>query len=442
MNVATAHRCIVSPIPHPNSLDLIRELQRTEPRSMAGFPPVVWDRAQGFGVFDAHGNQWIDFTSSVVLANAGHSHPRIAEAIRNQLDRNLWHNYCNPSQIRLDAISALQSILPSDLDKIYLLTTGSEAVECAIKLMRTHGQTIADDKYHIVSYLDSFHGRTMGSQTAGGYLDQQSWMGRAPEGFHHIPFPGPDDGEDFLLRSLDQLHRDGLDLDRIAGFLTETFQGPTVAWMPPAYLEALRRWCDDHHALITFDDIQAGFGRTGKWFGFQHYDVPIDLAVLAKGITSSLPMSAVAGRAAILDLTPHGGMSSTHAGNPLCAAAAIANIETLRDEGMVDNAARLGDVAQVALAALRDRFPGRIGAINGKGLALAVFLLDPTSGGGTGGRDVDLGRRVTKRCMETGLLMLDTRRGTLKIAPPLCITEDALLEGIDVIAQAIEYCLG
>jgi 4-aminobutyrate aminotransferase-like enzyme len=440
--IATTYRRIVSPIPHPDSLAMIRELEQLEPRAMSGFVPIIWDHALEACVFDAYGNQWIDFTSTVLVTNAGHSNPHIAKGIRDQLDQNMWHCYCNPSKIRLDAIKAMLSILPEYLNKIFLLTTGSEATECAIKLMHIHGQSIAEGKYHIVSYLNSFHGRTMAAQSAGGYLDAQKWMGTPTPGFHHIPFPGPDDGKEFLDRSLNDLHKSGLDLNHIAGFITETFQGPTVSWMPKAYLESLRRWCDDHQALITVDEMQAGFGRTGKWSGFEHYDtVEIDLACYGKGMTSSLPMSALVGRGAILDLPDHGDMSSTHTGNPLCAAAAIANIKAMREDNLVENAARLEPIVRDALHALRDRFPDRITTINGKGLVWAVFFVTPGTPGTSDNLDIDLATRVTTRCMETGLLMLQTHRGTLKIAPPLCITDQAVLEGISVIADAIEYCI-
>ena len=442
--VETPHRRIVTAIPHPDSLPLIEELGRIEPRSMGGMPPVVWDRADGFRVHDAHGNTWIDFTSAVVLANAGHANPAIGAAIRAQLDAGLWHNYCNPSAVRLRTVQALQAILPAPLDKVFLLTTGSEAVECALKLMRLHGRTIHPDKNGIVSFFNSFHGRTMGAQMAGGYLDQQAWMGAKPPGFFHIPFPecarcpwgkGAYDGcgEECLRRGLDTLTAQGAAPELVAGVITETFQGPTVAFMPPDYVRALRRWATGQRALLAFDEIQAGFGRTGKWFGFEHCGVEPDLVCLGKGMTSCLPMSAVAGRAAILDLAEHGEMSSTHTGNPLCSAAAMANIEALRG-GLLANAAGLEPVVREALDALRRRFPDRVGAIHGRGLVWAVYLVKP----GTRDLDVDLGRRVTTRCMENGLLMLQTGRGTLKIAPPLCITREAVLEGIGVIAEALE----
>jgi len=447
--IHTKHRTIVSPIPHPDTVPIIEELHRLEPHSMSGMPPVLWHQAQGINVMDGCGNKWIDFGSGVVLANAGHSHSKISAAIKAQLDAMLWQNYCNPSGVRLRTVKTIDEITPPYLDKVYLLTTGAEATECVIKLIRLHGRSISPEKVHVISYFGSFHGRTMASQRAGGFMDQQEWMGIKPGGFHHIPFPecfrcpwGKTKhdacGAECLERSLDTLREQGLKDELVAGVLTETFQGPTVAFMPDDYVRALREWTTANRALIACDEIQAGFGRTGKWFGFEHHGVEIDLVAMGKGMTSSLPMSAVAGRAHILDLALHGEMSSTHTGNPLCCAAALGNIQAIREERMVENAAAMGKVIERAIHELRERLPGRIGHANGKGVVWAFFILDPQ----TGNLDADLATRTITRCMEKGLLMLGTgHRGTLKIAPPLCIIEEALLEGIGVIEEALNECL-
>ena len=448
MKIETRYRRIVSEIPHPRSRPILDELRRIEPRSMSGMPPVVWHKAAGYQVWDAYGNRWIDFTSAVILANAGHANPIIAAGIRRQLDRKLWHSYCNPSQIRLDVLKALGGILPRYLDKIFLLTTGSEAVECAIKLIRLHGRRTSPEKYHILSFAGSFHGRTMGSQTAGGFSDQHRWMGRKPAGFHHIPFPECDRcpwgrrncqarcGEECFHRGLGELSK-RVDPRQIAGVLTETFQGPTVAFMPTRYVRALRKWADENGSLLAFDEIQAGFGRTGRWFGFEHYGVRPDLIALGKGMTSCLPMSAVAGRGELLDLAGPGEMSSTHTGNPLCAAATIANIKAIRRGNLIRHARQMEPTARRALLGLRQRFPRQVGAIHGRGLVWSVYLLNPK----TGRLDPPLASRVTSLCMERGLLMMQTGRGTLKIAPPLSIPRAAFLEGAGVIADALEECL-
>lgn len=448
-NIETRYRRIISEIPHPDSISLIEELGRIEPHSMSGFPPIVWDRAEGFNVFDAYGNKWIDFTSAVVLTNAGHANPGIKQAIIEQLDTNFWHCYCNPSEIRLRTVKEINKITPPYLDKVFLLTTGSEAVECAIKLMRIYGRKINKDKINIISYSNSFHGRTMASQRAGGYPDQQEWMGAKPEGFHHVPFPecarcpwGKKEyagcGRECLERTLALLKENGVEESTVAGVITETFQGPTVAFMPQDYVHALREWTEENKALLVFDEIQAGFGRTGKWFGFEHYGVEADLITMGKGMTSCLPMSAVAGRGEIMDLPGHGEMSSTHTGNPLCSAAAMANIKAIGEGGLIENADMLGKTALEAFNGMKAKFPDYIGTINGKGLVWGVYLLKP----GTRELNVELARAVTKKCMESGLLMLQTGRGTLKIAPPLCIEKEAFLEGINLIGEVLQELTG
>ena len=447
-NIETQYRRILSPIPHPDSLPLIDELAALEPRSMAGFSSIVWDRAEGFQVWDAHGNKWIDFTSSIIMANAGHSNSHISDAIKSQVDSGLWHTYCNPNAIRLQALKKIKQILPPYLDKIFLLTTGSEATECAIKLMRLHGRKIHRDKFNILSFLGSFHGRTMGAQTAGGFIDQHEWMGSAPGGFHRIPFPecprcpwGKSKytgcGAECFRRGIDTLRNNGIPPESYAGVITETFQGPTVAFMPLDYVRALRDWAAGNGVLLVFDEIQAGFGRTGRWFGFEHYDVEADIICTGKGMTSSLPMSAVAGRGEILDLPEHGDMSSTHTGNPLCCAAVIANIEAIQGQKMLQNATHLESVMARIVADFKIKFPERISAVNGRGLAWGFYLAKP----GTNELDIELAVRVTERCIQKGVLMFQTNRGTLKIAPPLCIEEQALLEGMGVIEESLTECI-
>ena len=442
--IHTRFRRITSSIPHPDSIAVMKRLEETEPRSMSGFSEILWDRAEGFQVYDAYGNQWIDFTSAIILANAGHAHPHIKSAVVKQLDAGLWHAYCNPTKARLAAVEKLKEILPKPLEKVFLLSTGSEAVECAIKLARMYGRRIDKGKLHIVSYLNAFHGRTMGAQTAGGYLDQQEWMGTPPPGFHHIPFPdcsscpwGKNEyetcGAECVDRSISTLREKGVEERLIAGVFTETFQGPTVAFMPADYVRALRAWADRNGVLLVFDEVQAGFGRTGKWFGFEHFGVEADLICLGKGMTSSLPMSAVAGRREIMDIPAHGEMSSTHTGNPVSSAALVANIEVIQQENLLEHTGDLGRMMADRTRQLRSRCEPYVGNINGKGLAWGIYLTSP----GKEELDKELAHRVTELCIQKGVLMFQTNRGTLKIAPPLCIPEDALLEGMGVLEESL-----
>lgn len=434
--VNTALRKIVTALPAPESVPILERLQRLEPLAMRGQPPVVWDRAEGFQVFDAHGNCWIDWSSGVLIANAGHGRREIIDAIAAQAQSGLLTNYCFPSEIRARLVEKLASLLPKPLDKIFLLTTGSETVECAIKLSRMHGVKAGGrGKHVIVSFQDAFHGRTLGSQQAGGIPPLKEWIVNLDQGFVQVPFPDgfrtPNTSFDGFQRALREA---GVSAPNVAGVVVETYQGGSAAFAPAAFMQSLRQWCDAHRALLTFDEVQAGFGRTGKLWGFEHYGVVPDLATFGKGISSSLPISAVAGRADVMDLAPIGSMTSTHTGNPVCCAAALASIDLILREGLVENAHKIGAILHRRLNEIAARSP-QIGAVLGKGLVAGVLCVKPS---GTE-PDNELAVDIVRRCFEKGVLMFSPvglGGGTVKISPPLTITEEAILESTAVLEEA------
>ncbi len=201
--VETAFRRIVTDFPVPESLPILEKLRAYEPVAMRGQPPVVWDRAEGFQVYDAWGNRWIDWSSGVLIANAGHGRREIADAIARQAQARLLTNYCFPSEIRARLVERLAGLLPEPLKKIFLLTTGSETVECAIKLCRTHGVRVGGRAKHvIVSYDKAFHGRTLGSQQAGGIPALKDWIVNLDPGFVQVPFPDGFRTADSIVRGL------------------------------------------------------------------------------------------------------------------------------------------------------------------------------------------------------------------------------------------------
>jgi len=434
--VNTSLRKIVTALPAPESVPILERLHRLEPLAMRGQPPVVWDHAEGFQVFDAYGNCWIDWSSGVLITNAGHGRREIIDAIAAQAQSGLLTNYCFPSDIRARLVEKLASLLPKPLDKVFLLTTGSETVECAIKLSRMHGVKAGGrGKHVIVSFQDAFHGRTLGSQQAGGIPPLKEWIVNLDQGFVQVPFPDgfrtPNTSFDGFQRSL----RDaGVSAPNVAGVVVETYQGGSAAFAPPAFMQSLRQWCDANRALLTFDEVQAGFGRTGKLWGFEHYGVVPDLATFGKGISSSLPISAVAGRADVMDLAPIGSMTSTHTGNPICCAAALASIDLIVREGLVENAHKVGAILHRRLHEIAARFP-QIGAVLGKGLVAGVSCV---KSGGTE-PDGELALDIVRCCFEKGVLMFSPvglGGGTVKISPPLTITEQAILESTAVLEEA------
>jgi 4-aminobutyrate aminotransferase/(S)-3-amino-2-methylpropionate transaminase len=433
--VETPFRRIMTDFPVPQSVPVLTKLQAYEPVAMRGQPPVVWDHAEGFQVYDPWGNMWIDWSSGVLIANSGHGREEIVDAIVQQAKSKLLTNYCFPSEIRMRMVETLSTMLPAPLQKIFLLTTGSETVECAIKLCRTNGMRIGGPSKHvIVSFDKSFHGRTLGSQQAGGIPSLKEWIVNLDPGFAQVPFPDGYRTENNTFAGFEQALRErNVNPRDVAGVMLESYQGGSAAFAPPEYMQALRQWCTQHDALLVCDEVQAGFGRTGKLCGFEHYGIVPDLALFGKGLSSSLPISAVAGRADVMDMHPAGSMTSTHTGNPVCCAAALASIELLMKEKLTENAARVGAVLHDRLHALQSKFP-QIGKVDGKGLVAGLACVRP----GTREPDSDLAWEVVERCVEQGVLLFSPvgfGGGTVKIAPPLVITEAAVLEGIAVLEE-------
>jgi 4-aminobutyrate aminotransferase/(S)-3-amino-2-methylpropionate transaminase len=436
--VDTKLRRIVTQLPVPESLATLEKLHRHEPLAMRGQPPVVWDHAEGFQVYDAYGNCWIDWSSGVLITNAGHGRREIIDAIVRQANSGLLTNYAFPSEIRSRLVERISALLPRPLEKVFLLTTGSETVECAIKLSRARGlKSGGRAKNIIVSYADAFHGRTLGSQQAGGIPSLKEWIGNLDPGFVQIPFPdgfrNTDTSFDGFERSL---REHDVDPQNVAGVLMETYQGGSAAFAPPEYMRALRQWCNQQQALLILDEVQAGFGRTGTLWGFEHYGIVPDLALFGKGISSSLPLAAVVGTAEIMDSQAIGTMTSTHTGNPVCCAAALASIDLVVNEKLAANACKVGNVLHGRLREIQNRFP-KIGVVQGRGLVAGMACVKD----GPAIPDGDLAFEIVRHCYERGVLMfapVGFGGGTVKIAPPLVITEEAVLESTAVLEEAFE----
>ena len=447
-HVATKYRRIVTEIPAPASIPALEKLRRYEPQSMSGQPPVVWDRAEGIQVFDRFGNAWLDWSSGVLVTNVGHSHPKVRQAILDQVNRGLIHNYCFPTEIRARTVEALARVAPPGLDKVFLLTTGAEACECAVKLMRTWGQKMAGQKVAgqnpdkprkitLVTFDNAFHGRTLGAQTVGGIPALKSWIVNLDPEMVQVPFPdgfrGPDTSFDGFLRALE---KQGVKPEQVAGVMAETYQGGNASFAPAEYMQKLRAWCDRWQALLVFDEVQAGFGRTGTYWGFEHYGVVPDLICCGKGISGGLPVSAVIGRKEVMDLYPPGSMTSTHTGNPVCCAAVLANLQVIEEEHLVARSAELGQILQAEVRRIAGRYPRHVGAVHGRGMVAAMHMVRP------GGIEpnASLAWEIVRRSVEKGLLMFSPvgyGGASVKIAPPLITPEDALREGVAVLEEAI-----
>lgn len=440
--VETKYRRIKTALPVPESLEIIEKLEKYEPSSMSGQPPIIWDKAEGFQVYDKWGNKWLDWSSGVLITNVGHSHPRIIAALKKEIDSKLLTTYVFYHEKRAELVELLQKDAPEGLDKVFLLSTGSEATENAIKLARTYGiNKGGKEKHVIVSFNNAFHGRTLGAQLAGGIPALKEWIVNLDPGFVNVPFPDGFFQEDVSFDVfIDSLKEQGIEPKNIAGVITESYQGAGPFFMPKEYAQKLEAFCRENDALLIMDEVQAGFGRTGKWFTFEHYDVKPDLICCGKGISSSLPISAVIGRSDVMNMYPPGSMTSTHSASPLPVVAAIENIKILKEEKMTENSAELGKILKERLLEIQKKHSDRIGFVTSEGLVAGLQIVKPNTKEG----DKETAYKINEVCFRKGLLMfapVGIGGMCIKIAPPLMITEDALVEGLNVLDEVCDEVL-
>jgi 4-aminobutyrate aminotransferase-like enzyme len=442
--VETKHRRIVTPIPAPDSIPLLKRMRELEPRSMGGQPAVVWHRGNGASISDPYGNTWIDFSAGVLVTSTGHGRKEIVDAIKSTADTGLYHAYCFSTEVRLKLVEELSSWLPPPLKRIFLLTTGSEATECCIKLARTHAMKVGgSSKKILVTFENGFHGRTMGAQLAGGSAALKSWLGDGDGSFVQVPFAEGFRQKDVSFDVFEKtLAAKGVDPKSVCGVMGETYQGGNATLFPAAYAQALRKWCDKNQALLIFDEVQAGFGRTGAPFGFSHLGVVPDLVACGKGISGGMPLSACIGTEELMSMYGPGEMTSTHSANTICCAAALANLQVIRKEKLVERAARLAPTLRAGAERIKNAAGGKIGRINSAGLVAALQFTK----NGTTEPDPEPAWQMVKRAVERGVMLfapVGVGGCAIKINPPLVISEEALLEGLAVLEQiAAEIAAG
>ena len=441
--VSTKNRLISTPIPAPGTKELLERLDKYESRSMHGQLPIVWDRAKGHSVFDFLGNKWIDFTSMIFVANVGHGNERVKSRVQAAIEKPIFGCYAYPNEIRADYLQKLVEFAGPNFDKAFLLSAGTESTEAAFKLMKMHGQKIGKKKNFVLAISGNWHGRTLGAQMLSDNRSQRSWVGHDLEDIVHIEFPYPwnvsePEAEDFLSKSMKKIEDAGISLkDDVAGIMLETFQGWAAVFYPKSYVQALRKICDQNEILLCFDEMQAGFARTGRNFGYEHYEVRADLICCGKGMGGGFPISGVIGKAEVMDLPDVGNMSSTHSGNPVMCAAGLAVIEEIESQSLVSESARKGNLLHSELLNLKSKHSDLISGIYGQGMIASIVFKDPK----TGLPNSEFVSHVAELCMQKGLLVVHTGRESIKIGPPLTIDDGALLEGIGVIEESIAEVL-
>lgn len=377
------------------------------------------------------------------VTNVGHANQRVIAAMRKVMEKPLIHSYAYMNQLRSEYLRQLVAFAGDPFQKAFLLSAGTEATEAALKLMRLHAKNTGKRKPGIVCLEGNWHGRTMGAQMMSGNNAQTDWIGFKDPNIHHIPFPYPwlaqaDSGRKLLADGLKMLELKEIDLSKdICGFMVETFQGWGAIFYPTEFVQGLEFICRENDILLAFDEMQAGFARTGRRFGYEHYQVTPDLICCGKGMGSGLPLSGVLGKAEVMDLPEVGNMSSTHSANPLVCAAGLATLEEIKAKDLVSESARKGALLHNKLDQLKEKYPGHISFVLGKGM-IAAILFNTTDGADTG---KVLASRLAERCMQKGLLVVHTGRESIKIAPPLTMPDEAIREGVDVIDESLSEVL-
>ncbi|VTU14910.1 4-aminobutyrate aminotransferase PuuE [Variovorax sp. SRS16] len=383
------------------------------------------ERAENATLWDVEGRRFIDFAGGIAVLNTGHRHPKVIAAIERQLHRFTHTAYqIVPYESAVSLMERLNALVPIDgLVKSALFTTGAEAVENAVKIARAHTGRSA-----VIAFSAGFHGRTlMGLALTGKVVPYKSGFGPFPAEVYHVPFPAGPQGPSVAasLAALEQLFKSDVDPARVAAIVIEPVQGEggfNVA--PAALLSGLRECCDRHGILLIADEVQTGFGRTGRMFAMEHYPVQPDLIAMAKSLAGGMPLSAVAGKAAIMDAPAPGGLGGTYAANPLAVAASHAVLDIIAEEHLLERSNVLGARLTAFLESRRAQCPA-LTDVRGLGSMIAAEFADPA----TGQPSAALAARVQQAALARGLLLLTcgTDGNVIRFLYPLTI-DDAQFE--------------
>jgi len=418
-----------------SNLEWQQRKNQSTPRGVGVLCQFYAERASNAELWDVEGRRVIDFGAGIAVLNTGHCHPKIVAAVQQQLQRFSHTAYqIVPYGAAVELAEKINRVTPgAHAKKTAFFTTGAEAVENAVKIARA-----ATGRSGIIAFSGGFHGRTMmGLALTGKVEPYKTGFGPFPGEVYHAPFPNPLHGvsEAQALQGLNSLFKTDIDPQRVAAIILEPVQGEGGFYVaPPAFMRALRALCDQHGILLIADEIQSGFARTGKLFAMQHYDVLPDLMTMAKSLAGGLPLSAVCGRAEIMDAPAPGGLGGTYAANPLAVAAAHAVLDIIEEEQLCERAHLLGERLTQRLQAARGDVP-QIAEVRGLGAMLAVEFHDPHSGAPDGA----FARKVQAEALRRGLLLL-TCGGygqVIRFLFPLTIGDAVFAEALDILDSAL-----
>jgi len=418
--------------PHTNAAWHQRRLAAT-PRGVGVFGDFFIERAKNAEFWDIEGRRFIDFAGGIAVLNTGHVHPKVQAAIAAQLQRFTHSCYqVVPYAEYVSLAERLNAMVPIEGPvKTAFFSTGAEAIENAVKIARA-----ATGRSGVIAFGGAFHGRSLFAVSLTGKVQPyKAGFGPFPPEIYHVPFPCHCSSLDDTKRAIEQLFKCDIEPSRVAAIVFEPVQGEGgFNPIQPAAVKWLRELCDQHGILLIADEVQTGFARTGRMFAMEHYGVTPDLMTLAKSLAGGTTLSAVCGRAAVMDGPAPGGLGGTYAGHPLAIAAAHAVIDVMQEERLCERAQRLGDQLIAHLIAKRAVHP-RIGDIRGLGAMVANEFVDPK----TGAPDADMAKRVQMAALRRGLLLLTcgVYGNVIRYLFPLTIEDAVFDEGLAILDAAI-----
>lgn len=396
---------------------------------------IYADRAENSEIWDVEGRRYIDFSSGIAVVNTGHRHPKVIEAVKAQLDR--FTHTCHqvvPYESYVHLAERLNGMLPGKFDKkTVFVTTGAEAVENAIKIARN-----ATGRQAVIAFSGGFHGRTfMGMALTGKVVPYKVGFGAMPADVFHAPFPVVLHGVSVAdsLAALDKLFKADVDPNRVAAIVVEPVQGEGGFYEAPRdFMAALRKICDQHGILLVADEVQTGFARTGKMFAMDHHDVAPDLTTMAKSLAGGFPLSAVTGRAEIMDAPGPGGLGGTYGGSPIGVAAAHAVLDVIEEERLCDRANALGARLKQRLESIREDVP-EIVDIRGPGFMNAVEFNDVKKGLPS----AEFANAVRLKALDKGLILLTcgVYGNVIRFLSPITIQDGVMTEALDILESSI-----
>ena len=377
--------------------------------------PIAFQRGKGVRIWDVNGREYLDFVGGIAVNSLGHCHPKVVEAICQQASELMHCSNLYFIQRQAELAEALISGTP--FGKAFFCNSGAEANEGAIKLARKYAKTkLGEDKFEIITALDSFHGRTLATVTATGQPKYQKGFEPLPAGFKYVPFND--------LRALEEAISEAT-----CAVMLEPIQGESgVRVATYDYLRGVRRVCEERGLLLILDEVQTGLGRTGKMFAFEHYGIEPDIVTLAKSLGGGIPIGALLAKDDVASAFQPGNHASTFGGNPLACAAGLAVLKVLREDGLVERARIMGEYFMGRLEELRSEFP-HVKEVRGKGLMVGL---------GLEGRAKD----VALKCMEKGLLVNSIGDSTLRFLPPFIITKEDVDLAVCILKDSMREVYG